>query len=146
MSQTFCQIDVFCQTIIIIKTVVYSINRTLGKSKSLFCVYIPKLLFSKYRYKDSISKSTRGWKERLFARNSSTSEVHGEAVQGTASSPEIPTLSRMMDHLQVEQVSRTNASNIVEDTAERQTIVMGGRPSSNEDDTRAPSAAASASN
>lgn len=98
------------------------------------------------RYKDSITKSTRGWKERLFARNSSTPEVHGEAVQGTASGPEIPTISRMMDHLQVEQVSRTNASNIVEDTTERQAIVMGGFPSSNEDDTRAPSAAASASN
>ncbi|KAL8483453.1 hypothetical protein ACS0TY_026227 [Phlomoides rotata] len=90
------------------------------------------------RYKDSITKSTRGWKERLFARNSPTPEVHGEAVQGSASDPGIPTISRMMDHLQVSEVSRTNASNIVEDTAER--------PSSNEDDTRAPTAAGSASN
>lgn len=107
----------------------------MGESKSLFFVYVPNFCFSNYRYKDSITKSTRGWKERLFARNSSTPDVHGEAVQGSASGPGIPEISRMMDHLQVEQVSRTNASNIVDDTAEQRAI------SSNEDDTRPPTAA-----
>lgn len=41
------------------------------------------------KYKESFSKSTRGWKERLFSRNSSMTdarpEVHREATTGIAS-------------------------------------------------------------
>lgn len=49
------------------------------------------------RYKESISKSTRGWKERLFSRNNSMadlgSEVRREVNAGIAS------VSRMMERL-----------------------------------------------
>ena len=55
------------------------------------------LLFMHVRYKESISKSTRGWKERLFSRNNSMadpgSEVRREVNAGIAS------VSRMMERL-----------------------------------------------
>uniref|UniRef100_A0A0E0J3G3 RING-type E3 ubiquitin transferase n=1 Tax=Oryza nivara TaxID=4536 RepID=A0A0E0J3G3_ORYNI len=50
------------------------------------------------KYKESITKSTRGWKERLFSRNSSVadlgSEVRREVNAGIAS------VSRMMERLE----------------------------------------------
>ncbi|KAH6774813.1 RING-H2 group F2A [Perilla frutescens var. frutescens] len=109
------------------------------------------------RYKESITKSTRGWKERLFARNNSTpepnSEVHGEVDQRIASGPGMATISRMMDHLQVAESGRTNtstASHSVEDTrspdpTERQAFVTETSPSLNEDEAQSPSTATSAS-
>ncbi|KAL6497830.1 E3 ubiquitin-protein ligase rhf2a [Orobanche hederae] len=59
------------------------------------------------RYKESITRSTRGWKERLFARNSSTpnsssAEVRREAEQSVGA------VSRMVDHLEVAEDDRTN--------------------------------------
>ncbi|KAL6842845.1 hypothetical protein ACP4OV_027158 [Aristida adscensionis] len=52
------------------------------------------------KYNESISKSTRGWKERLFSRNSCVadlgSEVRREVNAGIAS------VSRMMEHLATE--------------------------------------------
>ncbi|KAG8371099.1 hypothetical protein BUALT_Bualt13G0051600 [Buddleja alternifolia] len=107
------------------------------------------------RYKDSITKSTRGWKERLFARNNSTpDEVHRDVDQGIATGEGIATVSRMMDHLEIAEDSRTNiatASNNSEysttpDLTERQTTETGGSPSLDEDDMRAPPAVSSASN
>lgn len=54
--------------------------------------------FVRFRYKESITKSTRGWKERLFSRNSSVadlgSEVRREVNAGIAS------VSRMMERLE----------------------------------------------
>ncbi|KAL1544023.1 RING-type E3 ubiquitin transferase [Salvia divinorum] len=108
------------------------------------------------RYKESITKSTRGWKERLFARNSSTPEPNSEVLeagQRNASSPGIATISRMMDHLQIAEHDRTTtltASRTVEDTrspnsSERQVFEMGSSLSLNEDETQAPTAASPAS-
>lgn len=60
------------------------------------------------RYKESISKSTRGWKERLFSvsRNASVadigSEVRREVNAGIAS------VSRMMERLEARENSRAN--------------------------------------
>jgi len=60
------------------------------------------------KYKDSITKSTRGWKERLFSRNSSVSdlgsEVRREVNNGIAS------VSRMMERLETRGSSRTGDS------------------------------------
>ncbi|XP_020552473.1 E3 ubiquitin-protein ligase RHF2A-like isoform X2 [Sesamum indicum] len=104
------------------------------------------------RYKESITKSTRGWKERLFARNSSTpntptAEVRREANQGVA------TVTRMMDHLDIAEDGTTNTaivSNNFEDgwtpdPTEHPAVEMGTGPSSDADTTRAPCAASSAS-
>ncbi|KAG8387410.1 hypothetical protein BUALT_Bualt02G0018600 [Buddleja alternifolia] len=99
------------------------------------------------RYKESITKSTRGWKERLFARNSSTPDPNAEAR--TEINQGIVSVSRMMDHLEIaEEGSRTNAaiasnnnedSSIRNHTEQQQTIDVGPRPSLNEDSTRIPS-------
>jgi len=60
------------------------------------------------KYKESITKSTRGWKERLFSRNSSVadlgSEVRREVNAGIAS------VSRMMERLETRGSSRTGDS------------------------------------
>ncbi|KAI7732398.1 hypothetical protein M8C21_025796 [Ambrosia artemisiifolia] len=49
------------------------------------------------RYKESITKTTKNWKERLFSRNSPTDHGSKDTGEGSAG---IATLSRMMDHLQ----------------------------------------------
>ncbi|KAL5205100.1 hypothetical protein ABZP36_009971 [Zizania latifolia] len=58
------------------------------------------------KYKESITKSTRGWKERLFSRNSSVadlgSEVRREVNAGIAS------VSRMMERLETRGNTRTS--------------------------------------
>ncbi|KAL6654064.1 hypothetical protein ACP70R_007529 [Stipagrostis hirtigluma subsp. patula] len=60
------------------------------------------------KYKESITKSTRGWKERLFSRNSSVadlgSEVRREVNAGIAS------VSRMMERLETRGNGRTDDS------------------------------------
>ncbi|KAJ0027760.1 hypothetical protein Pint_36217 [Pistacia integerrima] len=53
------------------------------------------------RYKDSISRSTRGWKERFFSRNNSMSGIGSEVRTENAG---IASVSRMTDHF----VSREN--------------------------------------
>ncbi|KAK6141904.1 hypothetical protein DH2020_024353 [Rehmannia glutinosa] len=88
------------------------------------------------RYKESITKSTRGWKERLFARNSSMpdsprAEARTEAGQGIA------TVSRMMDHLAIVEDGRTNNATVsrsfedalTPDLTEQQTVETGSGPS-----------------
>ncbi|KAK6163663.1 hypothetical protein DH2020_000527 [Rehmannia glutinosa] len=88
------------------------------------------------RYKESITKSTRGWKERLFARNSSMpdsprAEARTEAGQGIA------TVSRMMDHLAIAEDGRTNNATVsrsfedalTPDLTEQQTVETGSGPS-----------------
>ncbi|KAI3412459.1 uncharacterized protein J3R85_017273 [Psidium guajava] len=60
------------------------------------------------RCKESISKSTRGWKEKLFSRNTSVvdlgSEVRREVDAGIA------TVSRMMERLETRDSGRTSSS------------------------------------
>ncbi|KAA8550122.1 hypothetical protein F0562_001806 [Nyssa sinensis] len=60
------------------------------------------------RYKESITKSTRGWKERLFSRNTSVADV-GPEVRLEANAG-IATVSRMMEHLETRENSRTNTA------------------------------------
>lgn len=109
----------------------------------------PTILFSASRYKDSITKSTRGWKERLFARNIPTSDPSSEASREVDQG--IATVSRMMDHLEIAGDERTNSptasddaeDNTSSDPTERQTIVSGSSPSLKQDDAQAPCAASS---
>ncbi|XP_073006087.1 E3 ubiquitin-protein ligase RHF2A-like [Typha latifolia] len=50
------------------------------------------------RYKDSITKSTRGWKERLFSRNNAISDLGSEVRREVNAG--IATVSRMMERLE----------------------------------------------
>ncbi|KAL0459977.1 UNVERIFIED_CONTAM: E3 ubiquitin-protein ligase RHF2A [Sesamum latifolium] len=104
------------------------------------------------RYKESITKSTRGWKERLFARNSSTPNTPTAEVRREANQ-RIATVTRMMDHLNIAEDGTTNTATVsnnfedgsTPDPTEQPAVEMGAGPSSNEDTTRAPCAASSAS-
>lgn len=73
--------------------------------------YLIHLLFgSIFRYKESITKSTRGWKERFFSRNASTqdmgSEVRGEGGPGVAA------LSHVMDRPESRENTRTEIASV----------------------------------
>ncbi|OVA07203.1 zinc finger protein [Macleaya cordata] len=62
------------------------------------------------RYKESITKSTKGWKERLFSRNTSMadlgSEVRREVNAGIAS------VSRLMERLETRENNRTTEASV----------------------------------
>lgn len=49
------------------------------------------------RYKESITKSTRGWKEKLFSRNTSVADLGSEVRREVNAG--IATVSRMMERL-----------------------------------------------
>ncbi|KAK1288332.1 E3 ubiquitin-protein ligase RHF2A [Acorus calamus] len=72
------------------------------------------------RYKESITKSTRGWKERLFSRNSSVSDIGSEVRREVNAG--IATVSRLMERLDTRDNSRaddpsvTHASVVHSDT------------------------------
>lgn len=70
------------------------------------------------RYKESISKSTRGWKERWFSRNSSVSDI-GSEVQREVNAG-IATVTQMMEHLETrdnERIGNDSLSNGSESSA-----------------------------
>ncbi|CAK7342123.1 unnamed protein product [Dovyalis caffra] len=58
------------------------------------------------RYKESISRNTRGWKERLFSRNSSMSDLGSEVRREVNAG--IATVSRMMERLETRDNIGTN--------------------------------------
>ncbi|XP_020238387.1 E3 ubiquitin-protein ligase RHF2A [Cajanus cajan] len=60
------------------------------------------------RYKESISKSTRGWKERWFSRNPSMSDIGSEVRREVNAG--IATMSRMMERLETREGNRNNNS------------------------------------
>ncbi|KAK5810437.1 E3 ubiquitin-protein ligase RHF2A-like isoform X1 [Gossypium arboreum] len=57
------------------------------------------------RYKESISRSTRGWKERFFSRNTSMADIGSEVRREVNAG--IATVSRMMERLE----TRDNGTN-----------------------------------
>nr|GMD69604.1 E3 ubiquitin-protein ligase RHF2A-like isoform X1 [Ipomoea batatas] len=61
------------------------------------------------RYKESITKSTRGWKERFFSRNNSTQDHDGSEARNEVSS-DLATVSRLMEHPETRETSRTPVS------------------------------------
>ncbi|THU63588.1 hypothetical protein C4D60_Mb01t17400 [Musa balbisiana] len=60
------------------------------------------------RYKESIVKSTRGWRERLFSRNSSVADIGSEVRREVNAG--IATVSRMMERLDTRDSRRTSSS------------------------------------
>ncbi|KAK6926487.1 Zinc finger, RING-type [Dillenia turbinata] len=69
------------------------------------------------RYKESISKSTRGWKERWFSRNTSMADLGSEVRREVNAG--IATVSRMMERLETRDSSRTSTPdpNVSEDSS-----------------------------
>uniref|UniRef100_A0A1S3XFG6 RING-type E3 ubiquitin transferase n=1 Tax=Nicotiana tabacum TaxID=4097 RepID=A0A1S3XFG6_TOBAC len=67
------------------------------------------------RYKESLTKSSRGWKEKFFSRNSSTSD-HGLESRNETSAA-VATVSHLMEHLETTDSRASSAeSNILEET------------------------------
>ncbi|KAH0663185.1 hypothetical protein KY284_028116 [Solanum tuberosum] len=102
------------------------------------------------RCKESLTKSSRGWKERLFSRNSSTSDNVPEPRNEMRAA--VATVSHMMDHLETTD-SRTSSaeSNILDGTlpvrhAEQHITETDDTHSINEDNRQSPCAASSGSN
>ncbi|CAJ1956265.1 unnamed protein product [Sphenostylis stenocarpa] len=60
------------------------------------------------RYKESISKSTKGWKERWFSRNNAMSDI-GSDVRREVNAG-IATVSRMMERLETRDSNRSNSN------------------------------------
>ncbi|GLT38511.1 hypothetical protein SLA2020_127560 [Shorea laevis] len=69
------------------------------------------------RYKESISKSTRGWRERLFSRTSSTSDL-GSEVQREVNAG-IPSVSRMTEHLETTGDNRASEAPVFGESSHR---------------------------
>ncbi|KAL3518699.1 hypothetical protein ACH5RR_021288 [Cinchona calisaya] len=105
------------------------------------------------RYKESITKSTRGWKERLFSRNTTTQDIGSEGRRESDSG--VATVTDMMEHLETGESrinNRASVSNSQEHTStpgpadQEQHVEISGNHSSTEDGVQAPCAASSASN
>lgn len=62
------------------------------------------------RYKESISKSTRGWKERWFSRNSAMSDIGSEVRREVNAG--IATVSRMMERLETRSNGRPSNDSV----------------------------------
>ncbi|WMV35688.1 hypothetical protein MTR67_029073 [Solanum verrucosum] len=102
------------------------------------------------RYKESLTKSSRGWKEKLFSCNSSTPDHCAESRNEVSAA--VATVSNLMEHLETTDSTASSAeSNISEDTlpvghAEQHAPVIDNTHSLNEDNRQAPCAASSGSN
>ncbi|XP_021289395.1 E3 ubiquitin-protein ligase RHF2A-like isoform X1 [Herrania umbratica] len=68
------------------------------------------------RYKESISKSTRGWKERWFSRNSSMSDLGNEVRREVSAG--IASVSRMMERLETRENDSPNEASVSNHLAE----------------------------
>ncbi|XP_073054783.1 E3 ubiquitin-protein ligase RHF2A-like isoform X6 [Primulina eburnea] len=62
------------------------------------------------RYKESLTRSTRGWKEKLFTRSSSASCPSAEVLREVDDG--IVHACRLMDHLEIRDEDRTNVASI----------------------------------
>lgn len=102
------------------------------------------------RYKESLTKSSRGWKEKFFSRNSSTPDHCAESKNEVSAA--VATVSTLMEHLETTDIGASSAeSNISADTlpvgrAEQHIPEIDDIHSLNEDNRQAPCAASSGSN
>ncbi|KAH9659415.1 E3 ubiquitin-protein ligase RHF2A [Citrus sinensis] len=62
------------------------------------------------RYKESISKSTRGWKERFFSRNNTMADLGTEVRREVNAG--ISTVSRMMERLETRDSNSNNTTSV----------------------------------
>ncbi|KAK7284753.1 hypothetical protein RJT34_19506 [Clitoria ternatea] len=60
------------------------------------------------RYKESISKGARGWRERLFSRCTSMSEIGSESQRDA--NADIASVSRLMESLETDESNRTSGT------------------------------------
>ncbi|KAJ8750148.1 hypothetical protein K2173_014063 [Erythroxylum novogranatense] len=70
------------------------------------------------RYKESISKSTRGWREKFFSRNTTTADLSSDVRRDVNAG--IATVSQMMERLETRDNDRTNSvlvPNMVDNTS-----------------------------
>ncbi|XP_075512428.1 E3 ubiquitin-protein ligase RHF2A-like isoform X1 [Primulina tabacum] len=103
------------------------------------------------RYKESLTRSTQGWKEKLFTCSSSTS-CHSAEVLREVDDGIVPAC-RLMDHLEIRDEDRTNVASISSGTVdslsanptEEQIIETSANLSVNDNSTQAPCVASSAS-
>ncbi|KAK4375850.1 hypothetical protein RND71_006527 [Anisodus tanguticus] len=102
------------------------------------------------RYKESLTKSSRGWKDKFFSRNSSTPDHCAESSNEVSAA--VATVSNLMEHLETTDSRASSAeSNILEDTlpvggAEQHIPEIDDTHSLNEDNRQAPCATSSGSN
>uniref|UniRef100_A0A5B6Z2T3 RING-type E3 ubiquitin transferase n=1 Tax=Davidia involucrata TaxID=16924 RepID=A0A5B6Z2T3_DAVIN len=104
------------------------------------------------RYKESITKSTRGWKDRFFSRNTSVADLGSEVRREVNAG--IATVSHMMEHLETTENSRTNTASVsnsledssVPDLGNQRIVETGCNNSLSESNIQASCAASSASN
>ncbi|MED6168489.1 hypothetical protein PIB30_011917 [Stylosanthes scabra] len=88
------------------------------------------------RYKESLSKGTRGWKDRLFSRNSSVSELGSEVKRELNAG--IASVSRLMERLETRENNRVEDSSLsnhstdssIAETSNRRNVEALGRNSS----------------
>lgn len=62
------------------------------------------------RYKETISRSTRGWKEKLFSRNTSMADLGSEVRREVNAG--IATVSRMMERLETRENTRNTPDSV----------------------------------
>ncbi|GAB2285635.1 hypothetical protein Dimus_020076 [Dionaea muscipula] len=104
------------------------------------------------RYKESISKSTRGWKEKWFSRNSTMADLGSEVRREVNAG--IATVSRMMEHIETRENGRassnfvpTSESGLIpEPRAQVIPEAAGGSNNLNQNNVQAPCPASSGSN
>lgn len=103
------------------------------------------------RYKETISKSTRGWKERFFSRNTTMADLGSEVRREVNAG--IATVSRMMEHLETRDDSRNGTASVssnpnspVPESNNQQIAEGGGHSPLSDTDKKASCAASSGSN
>lgn len=104
------------------------------------------------RYKESISKSTKVWKERWFSRNSSIADLGSEVKREV--NVGIATVSRMIERLETRDASRARAGSMsdglddspVADTGNQQISETGSNNSLSDNSMQAVCQAGSGSN
>ncbi|KAH1195477.1 E3 ubiquitin-protein ligase RHF2A [Glycine max] len=104
------------------------------------------------RYKESISKGTRGWKERLFSHSSSMSEL-GSETRRREMKAGIASVSRLMESLETSENNRAvgtslSNQNHIEDSSmggvsNQNNVEASGEKSSHDDNTPAACSASS---
>ncbi|BBH07542.1 RING-H2 group F2A [Prunus dulcis] len=80
------------------------------------------------RYKESFSRSTRGWKERLFSRSTSMSELSSEVRREVNAG--IATVSRMMERLETKDIGRAPEASVANHTADGSAADQSNNPNS----------------
>ncbi|KAG8374014.1 hypothetical protein BUALT_Bualt11G0086800 [Buddleja alternifolia] len=81
------------------------------------------------KYKESISKSTRGWKEKLFSRNSSMADIGSEVRREVNAG--IATVSRMMERLETRDNHRDHS--VTQDSTTVNSSITEGSNNNNRD-------------